>query len=111
MAIYANIPIDQGTTFSSVIKVEGPTGLTYDLTGYTARGQIRKSYSSSRSVAFTCDIPTPSSGNINISLTAAQTAAMQAGRYVYDIEVVKTATGEVSRVVEGQVEVSARVTR
>lgn len=112
MAIYANIPIDQGATFSSVVTVEGANGLLFDLTGYTARGQIRKSYASTTSTAFTCSIPSPATnGTILISLTAAQTGALKAGRYLYDIEVVKTATGEVTRVVEGQVEINPRVTR
>jgi hypothetical protein len=111
MAIYANIPLDQGTTFSSVVTVTGANGLVFDLTGYTARGQIRKSYASTSATAFTCSIPSPSAGNIHISLTATQTAALKAGRYLYDIEVVKAATGEVTRVVEGQVDVNPRVTR
>jgi hypothetical protein len=110
MAVYANIPIDQGTTFVSAVTVEDSNGLTVSLTGYTARAQIRKNYASTTAVTFTCSI-TPSTDIINISLTAAQTAALKAGRYVYDIEIVRTSDGQITRVVEGQIEVNPQVTR
>ena len=112
MAIYANIPIDQGTDFNSVINVLGADGLAYDLTGYTARGQIRKSYTSSSAVSFACTIMSPATdGRIQLALTSTQTGGMKAGRYLFDIEIVETSTGAVSRVVQGQVEVNPRITR
>ena len=100
MAVYANIPIDQGTDFSSDVTVEGSDGIVFNLTGCTARGQIRKSYASTTSVPFVASINTPSNGKITISLTSATTAAMKPGRYVYDIEIVQTGTNKVTRVVE-----------
>lgn len=111
MAIYANIFIDQGSTFSSIVTVNGSDGLVFNLTGYTARGQIRKAFASTSYTAFTVEINNPAGGEIIISLTAAQTAALSAGRYVYDIEIVETTSGAVTRVIEGQVEISPRVTR
>ena len=56
MAVYANISIDQGSTFSSTVTVEGSDGLVFNLTGYTVRGQIRKSYTSTSFTAFTATI-------------------------------------------------------
>lgn len=109
MAIYANLSIDQGSSFSSVVTVEGPDGLVFNLTGYTARGQIRKTYTSATYTAFATAIPTPTDGKINISLTATQTAALKAGRYMYDIEIVQGTN--VIRVIEGQVEVNPRITK
>lgn len=111
MAIYANIPIDQGSSFASVVTVQDAAGLAFNLTGYTVRGQIRKSYASTSYVAFSCGVQPGVIGKIQITLSAAQTAALKAGRYVYDIEIVETASGAVTRVVEGQVEVTPRVTR
>jgi hypothetical protein len=111
MAIYANINIDQGSTFTSIVTVEDSQGLVFNLTGYTVRGQIRKSYSSLTAVSFTASVAQASAGTIQIGLTATQTAAMKPGRYLYDIEIVQTSSGTVTRVVEGQVEVSPRVTR
>jgi len=36
---------------------------------------------------------------------------MKAGRYVYDVEITKTSTGEKTRVVEGQLTVNPGVTQ
>jgi hypothetical protein len=110
MATYSDIFIDQGSTYSSTISVKGDTGTPFVLTGYTARGQIRKSYGSTNAVAFATNINVPTSGNVGISLTAVQTRAMKPGRYVYDVEVYNT-TGHVLRIAEGQVEISPASTR
>ena len=47
MGAKANILIDQGTDFSTVLTVTNDDGTATDLTGYTAAGQIRKHYTSS----------------------------------------------------------------
>ena len=74
-----------------------------------AAGMVRRTYKSSTAVSFTTSIPDPSSGEIKIQLSAAQTTAMKAGRYVYDLEITSSG-GAVSRVVEGQLEVNPGVT-
>ena len=109
MAIYANLVVDQGSDFSSFITLEDTAGATVDLTGYSAAGMVRRTYKSSTAVSFTTSIPDPSSGEIKIQLSAAQTTAMKAGRYVYDLEITSSG-GAVSRVVEGQLEVNPGVT-
>jgi len=111
MAVYANISIDQGSDFTSTVTVEGSDGVVFNLTGYTARGQIRKSYTSTTAINFTAAINSPSQGAIQLTLTAAQTRAMKAGRYLYDVEVVQTSTSKVIRVVEGQAEINPSITR
>jgi hypothetical protein len=109
MAIYANLTVDQGSDFSSVVTVTDSDGALVDLTNYTYRGQIRKTYTSSTSVDFTITANTPTNGELTISLTASQTSNMKAGRYVYDVEI--ESGNVVTRVVEGQMEVTPRVTR
>ena len=52
MAIYSNLVIDQGSTFSADIDVTDSVGDPLDLTGYSVAGQIRKSYASSTAVDF-----------------------------------------------------------
>lgn len=111
MAVYANLTIDQGSNFFSSVSVEGANGLPFDLTGYTARGQIRRSYQSTTAYPFTALVNNPTDGEIDISLGNTATSQMKPGRYVYDIEIVQGTTGEVTRVVEGQVEVTPGVTR
>lgn len=111
MAAIANLYIDQGSTFSTTVFVKNDDETPFDLTLYTAAGQIRKSYSSSTKVDFTLEIANPATlGQINLSLTPTQTSTLEEGRYVYDIEVTST-TSTVTRVVEGLVTVSPQVTR
>jgi hypothetical protein len=110
MAVFANISIDQGSTFSSIITVEGAEGLVVSLDNYTPRGQIRKTYTSLTAINFTAIIISEELGEIEISLTDTQTRAMKPGRYVYDVEIVDN-TGIVTRVVEGQLEINPAVTQ
>jgi len=109
MAVYANLTVDQGSDFSVEIGVESDTG-AIDISNYTYRGQIRKTYSSSTAVDFYTSTNNPAAGKLNISLSSVQTTAMKAGRYVYDVEMVDS-IGNVTRVIEGQLEVTPRVTR
>lgn len=111
MATIANLAIDQGTTYSAIIEVTDATGSARDLTGYTARSQLRKSYYTTSNTAFTVDILNPGEGEITISLTAAKTANLKAGRYVYDLELVSNATASVERIVEGIVTVYPEATK
>tara|TARA_B110000503_G_C7112978_1_gene399020 strand:+ start:72 stop:404 length:333 start_codon:yes stop_codon:yes gene_type:complete len=110
MAVYANLIVDQGSDYTTTIYVTNNQGDVLDLTLYTSRAQIRKAYTSTTAVDFTTSILDPLAGTIKISLTNAQTAIMKSGRYVYDVEIVSD-IDIVSRVVEGQLEVSPNVTR
>jgi hypothetical protein len=110
MATYSDIFIDQGSTFSSTITVIGLTNEAFDLTGYSARGQIRKSFSSLNSTDFTCAVVNPPTlGKVTISLTAEQTRALKPGRYLYDVEVF--VSGNVMRIAQGIVEIDPAVTK
>ncbi len=108
MATKANLVVDQGTTFTTTITVTDDDGNALDLTGYTGSAQIRKHYTSSNSVNFTVSVA-GASGEVTLSLSAAATGDLTAGRYVYDCEL--TNTGVVSRILEGIVTVTPQVTR
>ena len=110
MAIYANLTVDQGSDFDASVDVIDGDGNAVDLSTYTYSGQIRKTYNSLTAVDFTISVGAEQVYTLNISLTAAQTNAMKAGRYVYDVEVVSP-SGVVTRVIEGQVELTPSVTR
>lgn len=110
MAVYSNLTIDQGTTFSALIDVTDSEGSILNLTGYTVAGQMRKTYSSSTYTEFTASVTNAGTGTIQIGLTATQTNALKAGRYVYDVEITSS-TGEITRVIEGQIEITPGVTR
>ena len=110
MAAKANIILDQGTTFTTYLALTDTDGAVLNLTGYTARGQIRKWYTSNSYTTFTITITQPTDGYINLSLTANTTANMEPGRYVYDIEAVSGAN-VITRVIEGIVTVTPEVTK
>ena len=109
MAVVTNLVLDQGTTFSVTIGYNDASGNPVDLTGYTARSQMRKSYYSANATSFTANISDAINGEITLSLTSAQTANVKAGRYLYDLEIVESAN--VIRVVEGIVTVMPEITR
>jgi len=111
MAIISNLVIDQGTSFTADIDVTDTEGNILNLSGYTTLGQMRKSYASTTAINFSASIQSASNGTVRISLSPTQTNAIKAGRYVYDVEITKTSTAEVTRIVEGQIEVTPGVTR
>lgn len=108
MATTANLVIDQGTTFTTTINLTNDDGSEKDLTDYTVSSQIRKSYYTSTYTAFSTS-KVDLAGEITLSLTATQTSALKAGRYVYDLEI--TSSEETVRVIEGIVTVTPEVTR
>lgn len=109
MAIKANLQIDQGTHFSTTIDVTDDDGNIVNLTGYTGAAQMRKHYTSSSQTAFTVLI-SPLLGEVTLSMNAATTGTITAGRYVYDCELASS-SNVVSRLIEGIVSVSPQVTR
>lgn len=110
MAIYANLTVDQGSSFESTIDITDTENNPVNLTGYTFIGQIRKTYASTTFVSFTITSVNPTSGSIKLVLSAEQTSEIKAGRYLYDVEIISS-TNTVTRVIEGQIEVTPRVTR
>ena len=111
MAIVSNLVIDQGASFQADIDVSDSDGDALNLTGYTTAGQMRKTYASTTATDFSASVQSATNGTVRISLSAVQTNALKAGRYVYDVEIKKTSTSEVTRVVEGQIEVTPGVTK
>jgi hypothetical protein len=108
MATVQNITIDQGTTYSLTITLTNDDGTAKDLSSYTVSAQMRKSYYTSTYTAFTT-AKVDLTGELTISLTAAQTSDIKAGRYVYDIEIVSSE--ETLRILEGIVTVTPEVTK
>ena len=109
MATIQNLYIDQGTTYSLTITVSDQNGDVKDLTDYTVSAQMRKSYYSSTATSFTASASSPTDGEVTISLTATQTSALKAGRYVYDIEI--ASDEETIRILEGIVVINPEVTK
>ena len=111
MATVSNLAIDQGTTYSVTIQVADDAGDPRDISNYTGRAQIKRSYYTNTNTAFTVNISAPYQGEITMTLTDAQTSALKAGRYVYDLELVNTTNNAVERVLEGIITVYPEVTK
>ena len=112
---YQNLYLEQGATFEISIALDDVYGNNYDMTGATAKSQIRKSYYSTNAIAeFTSTIDV-SSGTIALSLESTTTANIAAGRYLYDAVIsipgVPGTANTVTRILEGTIDVSPRVTR
>jgi len=108
MAAKVNIVIDQGTTFNTTYTIHDAIDEPIDFTGFTANSQIRKSYSSSNSYVF--DVSLSNTGLVTLFMNVATTSSINAGRYVYDVEV-ESLSGVRSRIVEGIVTVTPQVTK
>jgi hypothetical protein len=110
-----DLTICQGSTWSQVLVWKtGSPAAAVNLTGYTARMQLRSRVTSETvAVGLTTEnggiTLGGALGTITLALTATATAALVAGRYVYDLELVTGTT--VRRLLEGTVTVSAEVTR
>jgi hypothetical protein len=109
MAIKANLVVDQGANFTATIDVADANDTVFNLTGYNVAAQMRKNYASSTATTFITS-HTGVLGKINLSLTANTTAAIEPGRYLYDVEITSSG-GTITRVVEGIVTVTPGITR
>jgi hypothetical protein len=119
-----NVPI--ATRTSTQFTITNPSTGTYisggvayapvNLTGYTAALQLR-SLPNDPTAALTLTTAnggitiTALTGTIAVSATATQTRAIDEGYYYYDLEITQTSTGIVTRVAQGQILVSAEITR
>lgn len=110
MAEFVELQIESGATFNTEISVNEPDGTSKNLVGYVASSQMRKSYYSTSAINFDISITSPVQGIISMRMSAANTANVKAGRYVYDVEIRDT-NNVVTRIFEGIVTVLPNVTR
>lgn len=111
MATISNLYVDQGTTFSTIIDLTNQDGTPLYLTGFTVAAQMRKSYQTSSFTAFNATVFNSNRGQIRLQLVPSTTSGMQAGRYLYDVEITNTLTLEKFRVLEGIVVITPEITR
>ena len=107
--------IEQGATFVKDLIWKDSNGVPVNVTGYTARMQVRP-HKSSTTVIVEASTDNgyitmgTDDGAIGISIPAAITAAITQTRGTYDLEITDT-EGVVTRLLEGGVEISKEVTR
>jgi hypothetical protein len=112
-----NIVINQGETFSYLIRVKEDGTNPTDVTGYTFRGQVRRSYSDPTALitfSFTIQDQVTKTGEVLWKLADGVTTAIDLGgkvlEAVYDVEMVDTASN-VTRIAEGKVKITPEVTK
>lgn len=110
MAAYAEITIEQGANLTSYVTVSGDSGSPINLQFYTATSQLRKSYYSSTFKPLTATVTGIANGEITLTMTAANTANLSPGRYVYDLIINNSVDNSIMRVVEGTAVVLPAVT-
>lgn len=111
------LDLKQGSTWTVPIvwsSTDEPPA-RYDLTGYTARMQIRKGNAEGTVIA---DMTTANSkivitaatqGKLELRLTATETAALPTGKHPFDLELVSGST--VVTLLEGFINVRREITR
>ena len=76
-----NLTIDQGSDFV-IDLVISDEGVVKNLTGYSARAQMRTTKSASAIAAtFTCTVTDASAGTVKVELPNATTSAISPGKY------------------------------
>ena len=108
------ININAGSSLVLPIEWKDQSGAAYNMSGYTARMQIRRNINSpDYQIELTTEngriqFINAAAGTFKLFISASDTAGLQNG--VYDLEV-EDSSGVVTRLLEGQVNVSKEVTR
>lgn len=114
-AAYYDLLIEQGATFLKTFVWKDSNEDPVDITGYTARMQIRRKKSAT-TVEHTATTENSgitlgdAAGTVVVTIPATDTADFEFSKGVYDIELIDP-QGTVTRLIEGGVEVSKEVTR
>lgn len=124
MAQTYNMQLDQGSTYTMTVEYEepDPTGAPgntpVDLTGYSGRMQVRETVGSATTLTEFTTAPlggiviTPLDGEVELTVTSAQTEAYTFINAVYDLEVYDASTPPVVvRLIQGRFLVNREVTR
>jgi|TARA_B110000285_G_scaffold30359_1_gene31046 hypothetical protein len=110
-AVY-NLVIDQGSDFAINLTIK-ELGAVKDLSGFSARAQMRSARTSSTVAAtFTCTVLSPATdGIVKMQLGNGVSSALTAGRYFYDLEIHTNADAVVRRLIQGEVTLNPEITR
>jgi hypothetical protein len=113
MAGEYNFTIEQGATFN-LLMTWRIDNVPVNLTGYTARLQARIDVDETETIlSLTTGAGITlggAAGTISLDQTATQTALLPKGEYVYDLEL-QSSGGIVTRLLQGELNISAEVTR
>jgi hypothetical protein len=112
---------DQGSTVNQVFTIKNSARKALDLTGYTARMQVRAwDRATSNTVAVVAAEYTTENGYMTVNGVAgtvtllippSDMAEFPAGSYQYDIEIESAGSGDTTRIIQGKFIVRPEVTK
>jgi hypothetical protein len=106
-----NLTIDQGSDFAIELSLQ-EGGVSKDLTGYSARAQMRRTINSSTVAAeFTCTITDALNGALKMELSNSVSSGLTGGKYFYDLEIFTANDTLVKKLLKGEVILNPEVTR
>lgn len=113
-AVNVSLVIQQGSDFSHTISLQNSDGSVFVLSGYSGKMQIREVVGG---ITVLAELSTTNgrmlinglAGQLTLSLTNAQTAAMTWRSGVYDLEIT-SGSSVTTRIMEGRVTLSPEVT-
>ena len=109
-----DILVDQGATLNRALFIKNSAKRPIDISNYTARMHIRDLAASTNIVEILTTeneqiVIDGLDGRVDILLTPAETEALEAKKYVYDLEL-ESPEGEVTKIVSGKLVVRSEIT-
>ena len=105
-----NITLERNVDYKVSMYLKDFNRNPIDLTNQTVDAEIKQDYYFPTLETFNIDITEPASGLVELSLTAAQTAALHPGTLQYDIMVKDNDHGTIQRILKGSVTVATNIT-
>lgn len=116
-----NTTLERGSTFQLTVTYKDASATVVNLTGWTYRMQVRESQSSDSPIltseggspTIAIDETNKATGVLVFSVTPTNTTAISPSTLTtayYDIEIQKTSTGEVRRILQGKLNISPEIT-
>ena len=110
MAATRDISIYQGDTYAHELRIKDSANANVNITSRTYTGQIRRKRNSDTiSATFTSTLTNAANGIVVLSLTAASTANIASGTYVYDFQETNGAT--ITTLITGSCTIVGEVSR
>ena len=106
-----DIDIYQGQTFNLSLTLKDDQGLPISLTGQAVSGLLKTRYSDTGSLmSLGASIVSAPNGTISLNISAIDTAKLPVNYSVYDIEMIHTGNGTVTKVLAGKASIYPEVT-